>query len=843
MEHGVSKNRWASYVAPRVARFEERTHTSANLEDKGQPRDADTAEQEKQTSLLEVFEAELAKSFLNSDDATGEGQVPEPAVIDIPSPRSGSSSPAPDSTQTCTPTQVAPPPLQSRALLQGLALINDFVQGISSAGGAQEFSNLVDHGIQSATGAIEALARGVPRSIHDVLGYKGQSGAVQREATIKGIDDALNGLQNLVSNVATGLSGPGGSVLSDKLGADKTKIMRDEPDATNPDAMPIEVLSRIATEALDYISSVLSHTLPSAGAQHTPPFAADGSMTVANSLDFCQASSPQFLSDIQPAEQMQANDDPSIARESTMYAPRYHEPGPIHLPHDTPTQIDLGSPTDGFINSDHLCQSRSTVSLDSHAMSPPPAATRFPTLAQFEVQNFTAASPFPPLPSMEPLVPQRRSAHTVINMVDTQTPETSDVPYQSSEASQPRISNIDHAIKQRLADEGIDPACLTDNQLIAFAKQNPATQWTLIRAYAQNMATNQRRQRSSQDFQFEPMLDEEHDSKILLKTRQEPMPSDFASPMRQVGTPATLQVPITTRPNSPKTNEQRDYEMQLLHLEQQSKKRWLMALEEQKKCSEGQYGTPTFAKQQLEVEQHNEERTGLAIPDQDGLYGSPNLSGTISHTHISEDQCDNAIAADTSGLSREHENQGSLIFPSLSPAARLAEPFDPLDVEPSAQPQLTKAIRRTATFAGTDSGHNARRRRPYSEAFDGFGRVPWESFEGATDQENRMSPARRREQATRSYDRYQRRQEKLRRGATLHKSKSTLPIRRYDDEHEDDSSVNKIEFCVRQLRNLGFGGGEGGLGDRLLVYAQAAEGDLVDAIDMIDEEQRAYIDL
>lgn len=840
MEHGVSKNRWASYVAPRVARFEERTHTSADLEDEPQSGDAGTAEQEKQPSLLEVFEAELVKSFLNSDDATGEGQTPEPAVIDIPSPRCGSSSPATDPTQTCTPTLVASPPLQSRALVQGVALINDFVQGMTSAGGAQEFSNLVDHGVRSATGAIGALARGVPRSLHDVLGHKGQSGTVQREATIKGIDDALNGLQTLVSNITTGLSGPGGSVLSDNLGTNNTKDMRDEPDATNLDALPIEVLNRIATEALDYISSVLSHTLPSAGAQHTPPFAADGCTTVANPLDSCQAQSLQFLSEIQSAEQTQANDDHSIARESTMYAPRYHKPGPIHLPHDTPTQ--LRSRTDGFINSDHLCHSRSTVSIDSHAMSPPPAATRFPTLTQFEVQSFAAASPFPPLPSMEPLVPQRRSAHTVINMIDAQTPETSDVPYQSPEASQPRISNTDDAVKQRLADNGVDPACLTDNQLIAFAKQNSAMQLTLIRAYAQNMAENQRRQRRSQDSHLEPMLNEGHDSKFLLKTRQEPIPSDFASPIHQVGIPATLQVPITTRPNYPKTNEQQDYVMQLLHLEQMSKKRWLMALEEQKNCSEDQYGAPTFAKQQLEVEQQNEERTALAIPDQGGLYGSPKLSGKIPHSQIPEDPCDNATAADTSGLSREQENQGSLIFPSLSPAARLAEPFDPLDVEPSAQPQLTTAIRRTATFAGTDSGHNARCRRPYSEAFDGLGRVAWESFEGATEPENRMNLTRRREQATRSYERYQRRQEKLRRGAIPHKSKSALPVGRYDDEHEDTSTVTKIESCVNQLRNLGFGGGEGGSGDRLLVYAQAAEGDLVDAIDMIDEEQRAYID-
>ena len=171
----------------------------------------------------------------------------------------------------------------------------------------------------------------------------------------------------------------------------------------------------------------------------------------------------------------------------------------------------------------------------------------------------------------------------------------------------------------------------------------------------------------------------------------------------------------------------------------------------------------------------------------------------------------------------------------LSPAARLAEPFDPLEAEPSARPHLAAGIRRNATIAGPHSRLTARLRRPYSEAFSGDGRVGWDAFLRNTSFPNGLTqgaaqvspPATERErawspipdEATRA---------------------STLSFESYDDEHQDSSTVGKIHDCVDQLKNLGFGGSEEGSGARLLVYAQAAEGDLVEAIDMIDEEQKAY---
>ena len=60
------------------------------------------------------------------------------------------------------------------------------------------------------------------------------------------------------------------------------------------------------------------------------------------------------------------------------------------------------------------------------------------------------------------------------------------------------------------------------------------------------------------------------------------------------------------------------------------------------------------------------------------------------------------------------------------------------------------------------------------------------------------------------------------------------------EEQSNDLLPEKIRQCAKQLRELGFCSETNGDMQRLMVYAQAADGDLVNAIDMIDEEQKAY---
>lgn len=161
-------------------------------------------------------------------------------------------------------------------------------------------------------------------------------------------------------------------------------------------------------------------------------------------------------------------------------------------------------------------------------------------------------------------------------------------------------------------------------------------------------------------------------------------------------------------------------------------------------------------------------------------------------------------------------------------AARLAGPFDPLESEPTVQPHLTEGLRRNTTIASTELRHSARRRRPYSEIFDGSGRVAWSAFlhdngRGPRGFYSRGRPLGAHQERSKRFSRREANQR-----------------RSYDDQHDDDSTVVKIHGCIEQLRDLGFGNDDHDSAGRLLIYAQAADGELEDAIDLIDEEQQAY---
>ena len=183
---------------------------------------------------------------------------------------------------------------------------------------------------------------------------------------------------------------------------------------------------------------------------------------------------------------------------------------------------------------------------------------------------------------------------------------------------------------------------------------------------------------------------------------------------------------------------------------------------------------------------------------------------------------------------------GSGIIPlsCQSSAARLAGPFDPMEAIPSARLDLTGGLRRNATVASTNIRHAAILRRPYSEGFDGSGRVAWGAF---LQDSGRWPGGRYRASDDRGMLPNANQQHSRRLSQREAESRcSPFPATQYDDQHHDDSTVGKINDCVGQLRELGFGEADNQSAARLLVYAQAAEGVLVDAIDLIDEEQRAY---
>ena len=200
---------------------------------------------------------------------------------------------------------------------------------------------------------------------------------------------------------------------------------------------------------------------------------------------------------------------------------------------------------------------------------------------------------------------------------------------------------------------------------------------------------------------------------------------------------------------------------------------------------------------------------------------------------------------------------------AAAPEARLMKPFDPLadtkavdvldDITTSHGLQLAGGVRRSHTVADLGGRYNPSNRRPYSEFFSGDGRVGWDTFvrgyEGGPSSTSAGTPEQRYAQphseARSIYSNFVEVDRSSKPVFNRPESKaaaveaSANPAD-HGDAHPDYPAVHKVQECVDQLTALGFGTEENGGLKRLVVYAQAAEGDLEDAIEMIEEERTAY---
>lgn len=140
-----------------------------------------------------------------------------------------------------------------------------------------------------------------------------------------------------------------------------------------------------------------------------------------------------------------------------------------------------------------------------------------------------------------------------------------------------------------------------------------------------------------------------------------------------------------------------------------------------------------------------------------------------------------------------------------NPAARLTQPFDPL--EDARQSRDAKGLLRR-------SGTEAYRRRPYNASFTGAGRIPWKSFE--------LIP-----EATRHEQRAIRRETKPLNGNEQSSTNAGFNI------------SDKVGDCVRQLRDMGYGNQSPHEASRLSIYAAACNGVVIDAVEMIEEDRKA----
>lgn len=177
-----------------------------------------------------------------------------------------------------------------------------------------------------------------------------------------------------------------------------------------------------------------------------------------------------------------------------------------------------------------------------------------------------------------------------------------------------------------------------------------------------------------------------------------------------------------------------------------------------------------------------------------------------------------------------------------APGARLVGPFDPL-AETAAihRHQLIEGVHRSNTVATSSDKWTTRNRRPYSDCFSGNGRIGWDHFVGGNQRgPSDWASARERERVSRmAHERG--RPSRVQAASTARPAPIAVDREEaFPPAHQDPTTVSKVQSCVEQLKDLGFGRAEDGGVGRLVVYAQAANGDLEDAIDMIDEERKAY---
>ncbi|MCJ1251231.1 hypothetical protein MMC30_008462 [Trapelia coarctata] len=168
-----------------------------------------------------------------------------------------------------------------------------------------------------------------------------------------------------------------------------------------------------------------------------------------------------------------------------------------------------------------------------------------------------------------------------------------------------------------------------------------------------------------------------------------------------------------------------------------------------------------------------------------------------------------------------------------APGARLIKPFDPLaETATIHRHQLIEGVRRSATVAGLHDRYISTNRRPYSAYFDGDGRVEWDQFIQGSRSNGRVM-VQNGNGTSQRHPIQRARSERIPTSARAIVSES-MPT------HQDPTTVGVVQTCVEELKKLGFGKQEDGGMTRLVVYAQAANGNLEDAIDMIDEERKAW---
>jgi hypothetical protein len=97
---------------------------------------------------------------------------------------------------------------------------------------------------------------------------------------------------------------------------------------------------------------------------------------------------------------------------------------------------------------------------------------------------------------------------------------------------------------------------------------------------------------------------------------------------------------------------------------------------------------------------------------------------------------------------------------------------------------------------------------------------------------------------TDTWARLDRRERRRSRPSSEHSIPGSFPVeetvQHSTDNEPEGLNASEIEACVSSLIDMGYGTAEEGGRSRMAVYAAASSGSLLDAIEMIEEERKAY---
>ncbi|KAL4739502.1 hypothetical protein BDV11DRAFT_187548 [Aspergillus similis] len=225
--------------------------------------------------------------------------------------------------------------------------------------------------------------------------------------------------------------------------------------------------------------------------------------------------------------------------------------------------------------------------------------------------------------------------------------------------------------------------------------------------------------------------------------------------------------------------------------------------------------------------------------------------------HMLAGQSSGASQSDASSHTRSAEGTQTAIRTAVGDYASSYDPFpgassqrpsgpmlDSADTQPMTTPRY-QHVHRTLPFRPSPHYYHPHRAatmrepEPHRRSFDPFEPQPG-LRRRATERHSLRGPHRGRMGLRHRASFHQLSQPAPEQPPNLSAPEEEPEVQEYRRTSRKEQKRRAIDECVSALVDMGFGDAEGGGRQRLEIYAAAAKGDLVEAIEMIEEERKAY---